>query len=77
LTFDWSRQLKVPFVRLSRSVSLIENCSGLLEFMSRISFETPSAIVPLQYVVRLAAKLMLSFRLTYSSIKEGLGSNIE
>ena len=53
---DWLRELNAPFVRLSGFVPLIENCSVLLEYTRRISFETPSAIVPLRYVVRLEPK---------------------
>lgn len=36
----------------------------------------PSAIVPLRFVLILAAKLMLLIRLPSSSIKDGFGSNI-
>jgi hypothetical protein len=77
LMFDWLRLLNVPFVKSSGPVSLIVNCSILLEYTKRISFETPSAIVPLRYVVRLAAKLISLISLPYLSIKDGFGSNKE
>jgi hypothetical protein len=67
-TFDWLRQLNVPFVKSSGFVPLIENCNSLLESTTRISFETPSAIVPLRYVVMSAALLMSLIRLPSSSI---------
>ena len=51
---DCFRELNTPLVRLSGFVPLIENCSALLEYTRRISFETPSAIVPQRYVVRLS-----------------------
>jgi hypothetical protein len=72
LTFDWLRELGFPFDRSSGFVRLIENCSGELESMRRISFETPSVIVPLRYVVILAAKFISLIRLPSSSIKDGL-----
>ena len=76
-TFDWLRELNVPFVKSSDFVPLIENCNGLLESTTRISFETPSAIVPLRHVLMLAIKLMLSFMLPCWLIKDGFGSNKE
>lgn len=73
LTFDdCFRELNVPFVRLSGFVSLIENCSVLLEYASRISFETPSAIVPLRCVMRLEAKLVSLIRLPCLLFNQGL-----
>jgi hypothetical protein len=72
---DCLRDLNVPFVRSSGFVPLIENCNSLLESTTRISFETPSAIVPLRHVVMLAALLMSLTRLPFSSIKDGFGSN--
>ena len=77
LTFDWLRGLNIPFVRLPVSVSLIENCNLLLDYTSIISFEIPSAIVPLRYVVMSAALLMSLIRSPSSLIKDGFGSNIE
>jgi hypothetical protein len=75
--FDWLRELNAPFVRLSGFVPLIENCSVLLEYTSRISFYIPSAIVPVRCVVMLAEELMLLIKLPSSSIKDGFGSNKE
>ena len=69
MTSDWLRELNAPFVRLSGFVPLIENCNSLLESTTRISFETPSVIVPLRYVVRPAAKLMSLISLPSTSIK--------
>jgi hypothetical protein len=56
---------------------LIENCNELLDSTIRISFETPSAIVPLRHDVRFAAKLILLISLPSLSIKDGFGSNKE
>jgi hypothetical protein len=58
-------------------VLLIENYNDLLDSTIRISFETPSAIVPLRYVVRLAAKLISLISLPSLSIKDGFGSSKE
>ena len=77
MTFDWLKELNAPFVRSSDFVSFIENCNGLWEYTRKISFETPSAIVPLRYVVMLATLLMSLIRLPSSSSKDGFGSNIE
>ena len=77
MIFDWLSELKTPFVRLSGFVPLIENCSVLLESTIRISFETPSAIVPSRCIGRIAAEVMLLNNLPSLSIKDGFGSNIE
>jgi hypothetical protein len=72
MTSDWLRELNAPFFRLSGFVPLIENCSVLLEYTSRISFETPSAIVPLRCVMRLEAKLVSLIRLPCLLFNQGL-----
>ena len=74
---DWLRLFNVPFVKSLGFVPLIENCIAILEYTRRSSFELPSAIVALRYVVRLATKVMLLFRFPSLSIKDGFGSNKE